>query len=242
MSQFLSHFTAGNRKSQDELRRWGPWVGLGLVLLALCLGWFLLPLHQWIDALQGWFVGRGAWGVAIFALILFVMTFLPAPDWPLPIAAGYVYGVWAFPLTFLSIAIASAIAFLIARYLARDRIRAFLSRRPKYRAVDKAVAKDGWKVALLLRLSPIVPFNLQNYALGVTAIPFWQYIGSTLIGIIPGIAVYVYFGIFGKGLGHDTSWLDWALLAIGTLATIGLGILVTGRTKAIFENKRSPAK
>ena len=56
MRQFLSHFTAGNRKSQDELRRWGPWVGLGLVLLALCLGWFLLPLHQWMDALQGWFV------------------------------------------------------------------------------------------------------------------------------------------------------------------------------------------
>jgi uncharacterized membrane protein YdjX (TVP38/TMEM64 family) len=226
----------------EDLRRYGPWAAFALLLLLLCLGWFLLPLHQWMDALQSWLFRLGPWGVAIFALILFVMTFLPAPDWPLPIAAGYVYGVWAFPLTYLSITVASIVAFLIARFLARDRLRTFLSRRPKYRAIDKAVAKDGWTVALLLRLSPIVPFNLQDYALGITAIPFWHYVSSTLIGITPGIAVHVYFGIFGKGLGNGANWVDWALLAIGILATVGLRILVTRRTKAVFENKRSASK
>jgi uncharacterized membrane protein YdjX (TVP38/TMEM64 family) len=82
-----------------------------------------------------------------------------------------------------------------------------------------------------------VPFNLQNYALGVTAIPFWHYIGATLVGIVPGLVIYIYFGIFGKGLGNGVGWLDWALLSLGLLATVGLGILVTRRTKAIFEHE-----
>ena len=59
-----------------------------------------------------------------------------------------------------------------------------------------------------MRLSPIVPFNLQNYALGVTAISFLQYLTATLIGIAPGIAIYVYFGIFGKGLKRGPSVLE----------------------------------
>jgi uncharacterized membrane protein YdjX (TVP38/TMEM64 family) len=200
MAEILSFLTPSrSRKSepQEELRRWAPWVGFGLVLLALCLGWLLLPLRQWMDGLQSWLLGLGASGAAIFTLILIAATFLPMPDWPLPIVAGYVYGAWAFLLVYVGIALPSALAFLAARYLARDKLKGLLDRRPKYRAVDKAVATDGWRVVMLLRLSPVIPFNLQNYALGVTAIPFWQYLGATLVGIIPGIAIYVYFGIFG---------------------------------------------
>jgi uncharacterized membrane protein YdjX (TVP38/TMEM64 family) len=233
---------ARRREAYETLRRWGPWIAFGLVLLALCLAWLLLPLRAWMDALQGWFVGRGAWGVAIFALVLVIATFLPLPDWPLPVAAGYVYGVWAFPLVYAGIAMPSAIAFLAARYLARDRIRAFLSRRPKYRAVDQAVAKQGWQVVVLLRLSPVVPFNLQNYALGITAISFWRYLGATLVGIAPGVAVYVYLGIFGYGLGKGTSALDWVLLGVGLLATVVLGIIVTRRTKAAFDRADRPKR
>jgi uncharacterized membrane protein YdjX (TVP38/TMEM64 family) len=226
--------TRSKIKPEEELRRWGPWVGFGLVLLALCLGWLLLPMREWMDGLQSWLQGLGARGVVIFALILFFATFLPMPDWPLPIVAGYVYGVWAFPLVYLGIAVPSLLAFLAARYLVRERIKARLDRRPKYRAVDRAVAKDGWQVVLLLRLSPVIPFNLQNYALGVTAIPFWQYVGATVLGIIPGIAIYVYFGIFGKGLGSGGSVLDWVLFGVGILATIVLGLVVARKTKAVF--------
>jgi uncharacterized membrane protein YdjX (TVP38/TMEM64 family) len=87
-------------------------------------------------------------------------------------------------------------------------------------------------VVALLRLSSIVPFNLQNYALGATAIPFWQYLAATLVGIIPGIAIYVYFGIFGKGLQSGPSVLDWALFGLGLLAAAALAILVMRQTKA----------
>ena len=152
----------------------------------------------------------------------------------MPIAAGYVYGFWAFPLTYASIAFASVLAFLAARHLLRDKIRSLLNRRPKYRKLDRAVADDGWQVVVLMRLSPIVQFNLQNYALGVTAISFQQYLTATQIGIAPGIAIYVYFGIFGKGLGNGTSVLDWVLFGLGVLATIALAILVIRKTKAKF--------
>jgi uncharacterized membrane protein YdjX (TVP38/TMEM64 family) len=224
------------RRQPDQAKkwpRWWPWAAVGFLLLVLCLGWFL-PLREWIEALQSWLLGLGLTGVLIFVLILIVVTFLPAPDWPLPIAAGYVYGFWAFPLTYASIAFASVLAFLAARYLLRDKIQPLLNRRPKYRKLDRAVADDGWQVVVLTRLSPIVPFNLQNYALGVTAIPFMQYLTATLIGIAPGIAIYVYFGIFGKGLGSGPSFFDWVLFGLGVLATIALAILVIRKTKTKF--------
>jgi uncharacterized membrane protein YdjX (TVP38/TMEM64 family) len=150
------------RRQPDLWPRWWRWAAVGFLLLALCLGWFLLPLREWIEALQSWLLGLGVTGVLIFALILIVVTFLPAPDWPLPIAAGYVYGFWAFPLTYASIVFASVLAFLSARYLLRDKIQSLLNRRPKYRKLDRAIADDGWQVVALMRLSPIVPFNLQR--------------------------------------------------------------------------------
>jgi uncharacterized membrane protein YdjX (TVP38/TMEM64 family) len=90
-----------------------------------------------------------------------------------------------------------------------------------------------------MRLSPIVPFNLQNYALGVTDIPFLEYLGATLVGITPGIAIYVYFGIFGKGLESSPSLLDWMLFGLGAVATAALALLVTWKAKAKFAHPAS---
>ena len=83
-------------QAPEERCRWWPWAAGGFLLLVLCLGWFLLPLREWIEALQSWLLGLGVWGVLIFTMILIVVTFLPAPDWPLPVAAGYIYGFWHF--------------------------------------------------------------------------------------------------------------------------------------------------
>ena len=223
------------RRRKGAPLRWQralPWVAGTLALLVLCLGWFLLPMQEWIEGFQSWLRGLGAAGVVVCILILFFVTFLPVPDWPLPIAAGYVYGFWAMPMVYGSVGLASILAFLAARHLARDRIRSLLRRSPKYAAFDKAVANEGWQTVVLLRLSPIIPFNLQNYALGVTAISFAEYTAATLAGIIPGIAIYVYFGIFGKGLGSgSSSVLDWALFAAGIAATLSLSILLGRKTK-----------
>ena len=64
--------------------------------------------------------------------------------------------------------------------------------------IDKAVAKQGWKIVFLTRLSPIFPFNFQNYAYGLTSVTFWHYTLATWIGMIPGTFLYVYFGILGR--------------------------------------------
>jgi uncharacterized membrane protein YdjX (TVP38/TMEM64 family) len=221
-------------------REWLPWLAGGLVVSALCLGWFLLPMQQWIEGLQSWLQGLGLAGAAICILILFLVTFLPVPDWPLPIAAGYVYGFWAVPMVYGSIGLASILAFLAARHLARDRIRGILQRHPKYAIFDRVIAEEGWQTVLLLRLSPVIPFNLQNYALGASAISFGEYVAATLIGIVPGVAIYVYFGVFGKGLGSSgPGVLDWALAAAGIAATIALGVIVGRKTREKFaETKR----
>ena len=101
------------------------------------------------------------------------------------------------------------------------------------------IADDGWQVVVLMRLSPVVPFNLQNYALGVTAIPFLQYLTATLIGIVPGLAIYVYFGIFGKGLESGLTIFDWVLFGLGVLATVALAILVARKTKTKLDQQKS---
>lgn len=226
------------KQAHDRWRHWWRWIGFGLVIAGLCGGWLLLPVREWMDALQSWLQSLGAWGVVILVLLLVVTTFLPAPDWPVPIAAGYIYGAWALPMVYGSIVSASVVAFLAARHLGGDRIRAFLDRRPKYRAFDRAVGEEGWKVVALVRLSPIMPFNLQNYAFAVTAVPFWPYLVGTVAGLAPGTALYVYLGIFGKGLGKGGSPLEWVLLGIGLAATIALGVLVSIKMKAKFSEAR----
>lgn len=79
-------------------------------------------------------------------------------------------------------------------------------------------ARDGWMVVVLLRPSPVVPLNLQTYALGVTGIPFLQYLGAPLVGIIPGLAIYVYFAMFGEHLrAGPVGQLSGFLFAVGAL-------------------------
>jgi uncharacterized membrane protein YdjX (TVP38/TMEM64 family) len=108
-------------------------------------------------------------------------------------------------------------------------------------AVDKAISEKGWKVVALLRLSPLFPFNLQNYFYGVTEIKFWHYVSATLVGILPGALMYVYLGAAGEtvlGTGGDADGrgaLRWGLFAAGLGATIIVTVLITRKAKAKLE-------
>jgi uncharacterized membrane protein YdjX (TVP38/TMEM64 family) len=93
-----------------------------LFAAALCIGWLVLPLGEWAAALERWMLGLGIGGVAIFAAIFIAATLVLAPDWPLAIAAGMVYGIWALPVVVAAAAIAASLAFLISRYLLRRRV------------------------------------------------------------------------------------------------------------------------
>ncbi len=214
------------------------WMLLGAVLIAVIAGWFLLPLEEWAKSFNVWIKGLGVWGGVIFAGIYIIATVILAPASLLTIVAGLAYGVGVgFPLVVVAATVGATAAFLIARYVARAKVETLLKERPKFAAVDKAISEEGWKVVLLLRLSPLVPFNLQNYFYGVTDIKFWQYVAATLVGIMPGTLLYVYLGAVGQAAlggaqGGGGSALKWGLFAIGLLATIVVTVFVAKKARA----------
>lgn len=207
------------------------WIGGGALLVAVGIGWYLLPVSEWLSASRDWIVGLGFAGIVIFAAIYVVGAVVLAPEAVLTIAAGFAYGFWGLPIVLVAATIGASLAFLIARYLARDKVRQLLESRRKIAAIDKAVAEDGWKVVALLRLSPLIPFNLQNYLFGVTAIPFPHFVAATFAGIIPGTVLYTYIGVLGNAAG-DGGPARWALFGVGLLATVFVVILVTRKAKA----------
>jgi uncharacterized membrane protein YdjX (TVP38/TMEM64 family) len=202
-----------------------------VLLVLLAVGWRLLPLADWLAVLRGWIAGLGWWGVALFALIYIVGAVVLAPAGLLSIVAGFAYGFWGLPLVVVVATIGAALAFLIARYAARERVRLWLRGRRNLAAIDRAVAEDGWKIVLLLRLSPAVPFNLQNYAFGVTAVSFAEFVAATFVGIIPGAALFTYVGVLG-GESAEAGPVKWALFAAGLAATAAAAVLVARKARA----------
>jgi uncharacterized membrane protein YdjX (TVP38/TMEM64 family) len=148
----------------------------------------------------------------------------------LSIAAALIFGAWVFPLVVIAATIGAVLAFLVSRYLAREFVRTLLQRRTLFRALDRAIEQEGWKIVALFRLNPLVPFNLQNYFFGATAIGLRPYALATVLGIMPGTAVNVYLGtLAGVAAGADqVSGVELALLIIGFLATL-LMVVILGR-------------
>jgi uncharacterized membrane protein YdjX (TVP38/TMEM64 family) len=166
----------------------------------------------------------------ILGLIYVSATLLFFPAWIITVAAGAVYGLLVGTAT-VSVAstTAAALAFLIARYLARERVYERIKESPKLAAVDEAIGREGWKIVALLRLSPAVPFNLQNYLYGVTAVRFWPCVLASWIAMLPGTFLYVYLGSVGAAAtgDRDPGYWEWALHGVGLLATIGVTVYIT---------------
>jgi len=204
-----------------------------VALIALFVAWFILPVKQWLNAFSGWIEGMGLWGAVLFALVYVIGTVLLAPGSLLTIAAGLVFGLgWGFPVIILGATVGAAAAFVCARYLVRDRVQSMIDQRPKLRAIDRAVAEEGWKIVLLMRLTPIVPFNIQNYFFGLTRVDFGHYLLATVIGIIPGTLLYLYVGAIGGALAAgDWGTGQWVLFGLGLVATIVVVVLVTKKAK-----------
>ncbi len=204
------------------------WVIFAAILVGITVAWFLLPVDEWIKQLKGWVDGLGAWGYVIYGLIYIGATIVLAPGAPLTIAAGLIFGGWGIPLVIVAATIGACLAFLIARHLARDRVKKAIDSRPKFKAVSDVVGEDGWKIVGLMRLSPAVPFNLQNYFFGVTEVKFWHYALATFFGIMPGSSLYVYLGVIGgEAGGGSSSTLKWVFLGAGLVATIIVTVFVS---------------
>jgi len=205
-------------------------------MAALFAASWLFPVQAWADGFTGWIGGLGAWGVLIYGAAYACALVVLLPAAPFTIGAGLIYGLWGFPLALLSATLGASLAFLVSRHLVRGRVARAIAGRPGLRAIDRAVGEEGWRVVALLRLSPLVPFNLQNYACGASSIGFWPYVAATCGGIAPGCLLYVYLGVVGRAAAEGGA-LRWALVALGLAATLAVTLLVGRRARAVLAGK-----
>ena len=206
-----------------------------LLVAALVLVVQSLPFDALIGSLQSWIEGLGVWGPVAFGLIYAVWAVLFLPGAALTLAGGAIFGLATGTVTvLLGATLGAAFSFLIARYFARERVEKLARSNRKFSAIDRAIEKGGWKIVAMLRLSPAMPFNVQNYLYGVTAIQFWPCVLASLVFMLPGTFLYVYLGhLAGEGLaaaaggGADRPLGQWVLLGVGLAATVAVTVYVT---------------
>jgi uncharacterized membrane protein YdjX (TVP38/TMEM64 family) len=214
------------------------WLSPGRVALALLLLAALLAGGRWVGgrlpAFASWIEGVGAWGPLVFIAGYAVATIAFAPGSLLTLAAGAIFGLARGALyTFVAATLGASGAFLVARYLARPAIEQRLASHPRFAAIDRAVAQQGWRIVFLLRLSPLFPFNLLNYALGLTRVSFADYVVASL-GMIPGTFLYVYYGkvagdvaALAAGAAIQRGAGYYVVLTLGLLATLAVTAVIT---------------
>jgi uncharacterized membrane protein YdjX (TVP38/TMEM64 family) len=202
--------------------------GLAVLLIAGTRAAALLP------RIADWVQGLGTAAPIIFGLVYILATILLVPGSLLTLAAGALFGLWKGTLLVLVAAtLGASAAFLIARYLARERVAHRVQRDARFAAIDRAIGQAGLRIAVLLRLSPVVPFNLLNYTLGITSIRFRDYL-IACAAMLPGTLLYVYYGrvigdvaalAAGARVERDVKY--YLLLGVGLAATIGVSALLT---------------
>lgn len=211
-------------------------LGLGLFVL-IGLGCWFLPVEAGVAAFVEWVQGFGPAAPWLFALTYAVALVFCAPGAPFSIGAGLVFGFSAVPFAMLGATLGACGCFLVSRYLLRRRVRRVLEGRAALQTLDRAVTAEGWRVVFLLRLNPLIPFNVQNYFFGVTQIRFWPYAAATAVGIIPGLVLHVYLGVLGRsaeaGGGRAGVW-RWVLAGIGLAATGLITMLLARKARTVL--------
>jgi len=202
-------------------------IAAALLLLGRKLGGYVPAFAEWVESL-------GVWGPVAFigGYALAAVAFIPGSI--LTLAGGAIFGLAKGTLyVFLGASLGATLSFLIARYVARGAIEKRIEGNAKFASIDSAVAGQGLKITALLRLSPVFPFNLLNYGLGLTRVRLTDYV-LACFGMLPGTFLYVYYG---KALGSlaavaggaeiERGAKDWALLGVGLAATVAVTVVVT---------------
>ncbi len=198
-----------------------------LVVLGRQAGAYLPQFVAWVESL-------GVWGPVVFVVGYVVAAVAFVPGSILTLAAGAIFGLAKGVVTvFIAAMLGSAAAFIVARYVARPAIERRLAGNTRFAAIDRAVGAQGRKIVFLLRLSPVFPFNLLNYALGLTKVRFFDFFIAS-VGMLPGTLLYVYYG----KLAGDVATLAggaavakgpeyYGVLVLGLVATVVVTTIVT---------------
>jgi uncharacterized membrane protein YdjX (TVP38/TMEM64 family) len=219
------------------------WISAGLIVAALLVIARSLPMGQILLLMESGLQTAGIWAPFIYVLAYALATVLMIPGSPLTIGAGAIFGLVAGTVVVsLGSTLGAALTFLIGRYLARDKIKRIAERYPLFSAIDRAVGEGGWKLVALVRLSPALPFNAQNYLYGLTAIRFWPCVLASWGAMLPGTFMYVYIGFIARqgaaAVAGETTLgaARWAMIAVGLLATVIATVFITRRAQAAMKS------
>ena len=218
-------------------------IGVVGVVLVVTLAWFL-PVREWTIAVAERIRGAGATGVLMFVAVYVVAAIALVPGSLLTMAAGFAYG----PIGGLLVAspasvLAATAAFLLGRTALRGWVQKKIAESQKTRALDRAIGHNSLKLILLLRLSPVVPFNVLNYVLGVSDAPVGRYVIASAIGMLPGAWLYVYLGSLATtaaGLTEASEGGGPARLALtiaGLIATVVAVLLITRAARRMLDEE-----
>jgi len=198
-------------------------------------------IHHPQEALQGvvdQVESMGPLAPLYFGLIYCLAEVLAVPATPLTLSAGYLFGLGEGTAVVLAAAtIAASIAFFVGKTFLRTWVEEIIQEQPKFQKLDKAIGREGFKLLLLVRLSPIFPFALSNYLYGASSVKFPAYFWGTLLGFIPGSLAYVYTGMVGKELalgGFDGSQ-PWYVYAGGFAVLAAFFKIVTDVASGIID-------
>ena len=201
-----------------------------------------VPAAPWTADLFAWLRQAGALGVLVYAAVFIVAAICLVPGSILTVGAGVAYGlVWGTVVASTTSAIAATAAFLVARTIARRRVARWAASDPRFAALDAAIGGDGLKLVILVRLSPLIPFNVLNYALGLTRVRLRDYALGSFLGMLPVTVLYVYVGSLAGQLasiarGTATGGpLRHVVSAIGLAATIAATVYVTRLARRALE-------
>lgn len=205
-----------------------------VAIMALLAAVALSPITEWLAVGLAWIEQHPRLAALVFIASYVLAAVLVVPGSLLTLGAGFVFGL---PLGILLVSIGSvlgaAAAFLVGRFFARAWVADRIARLPRFEAMDSATRHEGFVIVLLARLSPLFPFNLLNYGLGLTGVRFRDYFFATWIGMLPATVLYVYVGTLAKDLtsltngGLDNGPLGTTLLIAGFVATLILTVLIT---------------
>jgi uncharacterized membrane protein YdjX (TVP38/TMEM64 family) len=218
-------------------------VAAGTVIVLATAAYFF-PLVPALEHVSAWLGGLGVVGAALFAILIAASSLCLLPASPFIIVASAVFGFSLGLLTSaVGIILGAASGYLLSRLFLRKDLADQLKERPTFKAIDQAIAEEGWKIVLLLRLCPI-PFGLANYLYGLTAVPFLPYLITSFVGAIPGMFLFSQLGSAGKAGIQELASGNFhkgggeiALLVLSLAASIVLVVLLPRLARRVLEKR-----
>lgn len=209
-------------------------IALCIIIVAVIAATALVPVKDWLVKVLQWTQGLGIWGPVFVAAFYIVACILFLPGSVLTLGAGFIFKLLVGTITVsIGSTLGACAAFLVGRTVGRDWVAKKVAKNEKFTAIDNAVGQEGFKIVLLIRLSPVFPFNLLNYAFGLTKVSFAKYALGSWIGMLPGTIMYAYFGAGLRSLADaaagkvETGVTGQIFFWFGLAATIAVTVLVT---------------